>query len=64
MDSSPIYRASVVRVLVLLFSFSIFSCQQSLKIENENNSMKIQMQNFDHRISIYGIIGTQEQVLV
>ena len=22
------------------------------------------MQNFDHRISIYGIIGTQEEVLV
>ena len=39
-DSGPIYGASVVRVFVLLFSFSIFSDRQSLKIENENNSRK------------------------
>ena len=39
-DSSPIHGASAVKVFVLLFSFSIFSDRWSLKIENENNSMK------------------------
>ena len=39
-DFRPIYGASAVRVLVLLFSFSNFSDHQSLKIENENNGMK------------------------
>ena len=37
---SSIYETSAVRVSVLLFSFSIFSDWQSLKIENQNNSMK------------------------
>ena len=37
---SPIYGDSAVGVFVLLFSFSIFSDRRSLKIENENNSMK------------------------
>ena len=58
------YGASVVRFFVLLFSFSIFSDHQLLKIENENNSMKTQMQTFDDRSLIYEIKGTQEQVLV
>ena len=57
---------------VLLFSFSIlndrpfsiFSDRWSLKIENKNNSMKIYMQKFDHRSLIYGIVGTEERVLV
>ena len=39
-DSSPIYGASVVGVVVLLFSFSVLSDRRSLNIENENNSMK------------------------
>ena len=36
-DPSLIYA---VRIFMLLFSFSIFSDCQSLKIENENNSKK------------------------
>ena len=40
-DPSPIYETSVVSVFVLLFSFSIFSDHRSLKIGNENNSIKI-----------------------
>ena len=36
-DYSPIYGASVGRIFVLLFSFSIFSDHQSLKIDNEKN---------------------------
>ena len=40
-DSSPIYGASAVRFFVLLFLFSIFSDRRSLKLDNENNSMKI-----------------------
>ena len=31
----------MIKVFVLLVSFSIFSDQRSLKIENENNSWKI-----------------------
>ena len=50
-------------VFVLLLSFSIFSDRRSLKIENENNSMKTKKRTFDHRSLIYGIIGTQERVL-
>ena len=49
---------------MLLFSFSIFSDQRSLKIENENNSMKIQMEKFDRTGLIYVIIGTRGRVLV
>ena len=49
---------------MLLFSFSIFSDHRSLKLENENNSMKTKMQKFDHVSLIYGTTGTQEQVLV
>ena len=51
-------------VFVLLFLFSIFSDQPSLKIENKNNSMKTLMQKFDHRSIIYGIKGALELVLV
>ena len=50
-------RASAVRVIVLLFSFSIFSNCRSLKIENENNSIKHKCRNLttefshmDHRV--------------
>ena len=43
---------------MLLFSFPIF------QVENENNSMKKKMQNFDHRNLIYGIIGSKKPVLV
>ena len=32
---------TAVRVFMLLFSFPIFSDRRSLKIENENNSMKV-----------------------
>ena len=53
----------MARVFILLFSFSIFSDYHSLKIENENKSMKTQMQQFDHRSLIYGTIGTQERAL-
>ena len=63
-DSSPIYETSAIRVFVLLFSFSIFSDRRSLKKENENNSMEILMQKFDHKRLIYGTIGTKKQVLV
>ena len=63
-DPSPIYETSVVKVFVLFFSFSSFSGQRPLKIENENNSMKTKMQQFDHRNLIYGTIWIQEQVLV
>ena len=49
---------------MLLFSFSIFNDCQLLKIENENNSMKTQMQKFDNRSLIYGTIGTYKQVLI
>ena len=38
-DPRPTETAAV-RVFVLIFSFSIFSDRRSLKIENENNSMK------------------------
>ena len=41
----------MVRVFVLLFSFSVFSC--SLKVENENNSMKTEMQKFDLKSHIW-----------
>ena len=49
---------------MLLFTYSIFSDCQSLKIEYVNNSIKTEMQKFDHGSLIYGIIGTQERVLV
>ena len=49
---------------MLLFSLSIFSDHRSLKIENENNSMKTLTQKFDHTSLIYGTIGTQKRVLV
>ena len=39
-DSNRICGASAVRVFALSFLFSIFSDHLSLKIENENNSMK------------------------
>ena len=48
---------------MLLFSFSIFIDQRSLKIGNENNSIKNQ-KSFGHRSLLYGTIGTQERVLV
>ena len=34
-DTSPIYGVSLVRVFVMLFSFSVFSDRRSLKTENE-----------------------------
>ena len=43
-DSSPIYGASAVRVFVLLFSFSVFSDQRTLKIENEIHNAEIRPQ--------------------
>ena len=52
----------LVRVFVLKFSLSFFGDRQSLKIENESNSMTTSMQKFDHRRLIYGIKGTQERV--
>ena len=39
-EPSPIYETYVVRDFVLWFSFSIFSDPWSLKIENDNNSIK------------------------
>ena len=39
-DSSPMYWAFAIRVFMLLVSFSIFSDRRSLKIVNENNSLK------------------------
>ena len=55
------YEVSTIRVFVLLFSFSIFSDRRSLKIENENNNMKIKCKKFDLRTLIYGI---QDRVLL
>ena len=56
-DSSPIYVASAVRVFVLLFSFSKMQVK-ALKNTAENQ------QKIEQKSLIYGIIGTQERVLV
>ena len=58
---SPIYGASAVRVSCCYFLFLV---SVTTGKENENDSMKMQMQKFDHRSLIYGITGTKERVLV
>ena len=63
-DPSLIYETFSGKNFRAVIFISTFSDRRSLIIENDKNTAKTKMQQFDYRSFVYGIIGTKERVVV